>query len=105
MRQVGVLAAPGLIALRDGSAGMIDRLAEDHANARFLAEALAELDGIAVARATSRSRRAGRLDPGRVAHELRASSGSSATAPRSSTRSRAAASSWSVHARTARSGP
>jgi threonine aldolase len=34
MRQVGVLAAPGLIALRDGSAGMIDRLAEDHENAR-----------------------------------------------------------------------
>jgi len=35
MRQVGVLAAPGLIALRDGSAGMIERLAEDHANAQI----------------------------------------------------------------------
>jgi threonine aldolase len=46
MRQVGVLAAPGLIALRDGPAGMIDRLAEDHANARRLAEGLAELPGV-----------------------------------------------------------
>jgi len=47
MRQVGVLAAPGLIALRDGPAGMIERLADDHANARRLAEGLAELPGIA----------------------------------------------------------
>ena len=46
MRQVGVLAAPGLIALRDGPAGMIERLAEDHLNARRLAEGLAGLDGI-----------------------------------------------------------
>jgi threonine aldolase len=46
MRQVGVLAAAGLVALRDGPAGMIDRLAEDHANARRLAEALSAMDGI-----------------------------------------------------------
>jgi threonine aldolase len=46
LRQVGVLAAPGLVALRDGSAGMIERLAEDHANARRLADGLAGLDGI-----------------------------------------------------------
>lgn len=46
MRQVGVLAAPGLIALQDGPRGMIERLAEDHANARRLAEALAHMDGI-----------------------------------------------------------
>ena len=46
MRQVGILAAAGLVALRDGDAGMIDRLAEDHANARFLAEALADTPGI-----------------------------------------------------------
>lgn len=46
MRQVGIVAAAGLIALRDGPAGMIDRLAEDHANARRLAEALASLPGI-----------------------------------------------------------
>ena len=46
MRQVGVIAAPGLIALREGPAGMIERLAEDHANARRLAEGLAELPGV-----------------------------------------------------------
>ena len=46
MRQVGVLAAAGLIALRDGSAGMIDRLAEDHQNARRLANGLASLPGV-----------------------------------------------------------
>ncbi len=46
LRQVGVLAAPGLIALRDGSSGMIDRLAEDHANARRLADGLAGIPGI-----------------------------------------------------------
>jgi threonine aldolase len=65
MRQVGILAAAGLVALRDGDAGMIDRLAEDHANARFLAEALAEIPGVLspgdVAQPTGE-----RLDPGRV---------------------------------------
>ncbi len=39
MRQVGVLAAAGLIALEDGPL----RLGEDHANARLLAEALARI--------------------------------------------------------------
>jgi threonine aldolase len=42
MRQTGVLAAAGLIALDR----MVDRLAEDHANARTLAEGLAELPGV-----------------------------------------------------------
>jgi threonine aldolase len=42
MRQVGVLAAAGLIALDE----MVDRLAEDHANARTLAEGLSELPGV-----------------------------------------------------------
>src|SRR5690242_13193913 len=42
MRQVGVLAAAGLIALDH----MIDRLAEDHSNARTLAEGLSELPGV-----------------------------------------------------------
>jgi threonine aldolase len=42
MRQVGVLAAAGLIALDK----MVDRLAEDHVNARTLAEGLAELPGV-----------------------------------------------------------
>lgn len=42
MRQVGVLAAAGLIALDR----MVDRLADDHANARTLAEGLSELPGV-----------------------------------------------------------
>ncbi len=46
MRQVGVLAAAGLVALRDGPAGMIDRLADDHANARRLADGLAVMPGV-----------------------------------------------------------
>ena len=46
MRQVGILAAAGLIALRDGPSGMIERLADDHANARTLASALASMPGI-----------------------------------------------------------
>jgi threonine aldolase len=46
MRQVGILAAAGLVALRDGPAGMIDRLADDHANARRLATALSAMPGI-----------------------------------------------------------
>jgi threonine aldolase len=44
MRQAGVLAAAGLIALEDGPA----RLAEDHANARLLAEALKNTEGVAI---------------------------------------------------------
>jgi threonine aldolase len=46
MRQVGILAAAGLIALRDGPDGMIERLAEDHANARRLAEGIAGMPGL-----------------------------------------------------------
>jgi threonine aldolase len=46
MRQVGVLAAAGLVALRDGADGMIDRLAEDHVNARRLANGIADLPGL-----------------------------------------------------------
>jgi threonine aldolase len=44
MRQAGVIAAAGLVALQT----MTDRLAEDNARARRLAEALAEIDGIAI---------------------------------------------------------
>jgi threonine aldolase len=65
MRQVGVIAAPGLIALRDGAAGMIERLAEDHANARRLAEAIAELPGIASPGDIAQPE-PGPLDPDRV---------------------------------------
>jgi threonine aldolase len=46
MRQAGVLAAAGLVALQDGDTGMIDRLAEDHANAARLASALSETPGV-----------------------------------------------------------
>lgn len=44
MRQVGILAAAGLLALRDGPS----RLAEDHRNAAFLAEELGAMEGIVV---------------------------------------------------------
>jgi len=44
MRQAGVLAAAGLIALEDHPR----LLARDHANARFLAEALGKVPGIAI---------------------------------------------------------
>ena len=65
MRQAGVLAAPGLLALRDGALGMIERLAEDHANARRLAEGLADLDGIESAGGIAQPA-PGRLDPARA---------------------------------------
>lgn len=44
MRQAGVLAAAGIVALET----MIERLAEDHANARRLAEGLAEISGVVI---------------------------------------------------------
>ncbi len=49
MRQAGVLAAAGIVALET----MVDRLSEDHSNARRLAEGLARLPGIV-------------LDPGHI---------------------------------------
>jgi threonine aldolase len=45
MRQAGVIAAPALVALDT----MVDRLAEDHANARLLGEALGRCRGVRVA--------------------------------------------------------
>ena len=53
MRQTGVLAAAGIVALET----MVDRLAEDHANARRLAQGLARLPGIV-------------LDPGQVSTNI-----------------------------------
>jgi threonine aldolase len=44
MRQAGVLAAAGLIALAEGPG----RLHEDHANAKLLAEALANCEGVSI---------------------------------------------------------
>ncbi len=46
MRQAGVLAAAGLIALADGEGGSIQRLADDHVRARLLAEGLAQQAGV-----------------------------------------------------------
>ena len=43
MRQAGIIAAAGIVALEE----MIDRLAEDHANARRLAEGIAGIPGLA----------------------------------------------------------
>jgi threonine aldolase len=65
MRQAGILAAAGLVALSDGPDGMIERLAEDHANARRLAEALADMDGVVAAGGTAQPT-PGPLDPARV---------------------------------------
>jgi threonine aldolase len=45
MRQVGVLAAAGLVAIES----MIPRLAEDHAHARLLGDALGAVPGLQVA--------------------------------------------------------
>ena len=65
MRQAGILAAAGLLALRDGPEGMIDRLAEDHANARRLADGLSRMDGV-VSPGGIAQPEPGRLDPARV---------------------------------------
>ena len=45
MRQAGVIAAAGIVALET----MIDRLADDHANARKLADGLALIPGLTLA--------------------------------------------------------
>jgi threonine aldolase len=44
MRQAGVIAAAGIVGLTE----MVDRIPEDHANARRLAEGLAEIPGLTV---------------------------------------------------------
>lgn len=44
MRQVGVLAAAGIVALTE----MVDRLVEDHENAKKLARALAQIPGLKI---------------------------------------------------------
>jgi threonine aldolase len=45
MRQAGIIAAAGIVALET----MVDRLAEDHSNARRLAQGLARIKGIRLA--------------------------------------------------------
>ena len=44
MRQAGILAAAGILALKD----MPKRLSEDHANAKRLAELLSQIDGVSI---------------------------------------------------------
>lgn len=44
MRQVGIIAAAGIVALET----MVDRLAEDHSNARKLAQGLSQIPGISI---------------------------------------------------------
>jgi len=44
MRQAGIIAAPGIISLTK----MVDRLAEDHENAKLLADGLSQINGIKV---------------------------------------------------------
>lgn len=44
MRQAGVLAAAGIVAMEE----MVDRLADDHAHAKKLARGLAEIPGISI---------------------------------------------------------
>ncbi|MFQ5945486.1 MAG: beta-eliminating lyase-related protein, partial [Anaerolineae bacterium] len=51
MRQAGILASAGIVALTE----MVDRLADDHANAHRLAEGIAELPGVEIDPATVRT--------------------------------------------------
>ena len=65
MRQVGILAAAGLVALSDGPEGTVKRLAEDHVNARVLAEALTNMKGV-ISPGHNAQPEGDRLDPNRV---------------------------------------
>ncbi|MGI9096740.1 MAG: GntG family PLP-dependent aldolase [Candidatus Limnocylindrus sp.] len=66
MRQVGILAAAGLVALSDGPEGTVQRLADDHVNARRLAEAMTEMPGV-LSPGHIAQPNGERLDPARVA--------------------------------------
>jgi threonine aldolase len=48
MRQAGIIAAAGIVAITE----MVERLADDHVNAKWLAEGLSQLEGIHVDPAT-----------------------------------------------------
>ncbi len=65
MRQVGILAAAGLVALSDGPEGTVKRLAEDHVNARVLAEALTNMKDV-ISPGHNAQPEGDRLDPNRV---------------------------------------
>lgn len=66
LRQVGVLAAAGLVALGDGPDGTVARLAEDHRMAQRLAHGLAAQNGI-VSPGHLAQPTGDLLEPGRVA--------------------------------------
>jgi threonine aldolase len=57
LRQVGIIAAAGLVALSDGPDGTVERLVDDHRRAKRLAEGLGDLPGFS-------------LDPGLVSTNL-----------------------------------
>jgi threonine aldolase len=65
MRQVGILAAAGLVALSDGPEGTVKRLAEDHVNARRLATEIAALPDVSSPGHIAQPE-GERLDPSRV---------------------------------------
>ncbi|RLT49851.1 MAG: hypothetical protein DWI66_01870 [Candidatus Aquidulcis sp.] len=65
MRQVGILAAAGLVALSDGPEGTVKRLAEDHINARRLATEIAALPDV-ISPGHIAQPEGERLDPSRV---------------------------------------
>ena len=65
MRQVGVLAAAGLVALADGPEGTIRRLADDHTNARRLATEISTLADV-LSPGHIAQPEGDRLDPSRV---------------------------------------
>ena len=65
MRQVGILAAAGLVALSDGPEGTVKRLAEDHVNARRLATEIAALPDM-ISPGHIAQPEGERLDPSRV---------------------------------------
>lgn len=44
MRQAGMMAAPGIVALKT----MVDRLTDDHSNAELLAKGLEEVGGLSI---------------------------------------------------------
>lgn len=66
LRQAGVLAAAGLVALQDGPDGTVAHLADDHRRARVLAEALSGQAGI-ISPGHLAQPHGDRLDPERVA--------------------------------------
>jgi len=51
MRQAGIIAASGIVALTT----MVDRISDDHRNARTLAEGIAKIDGLSIALDTVRT--------------------------------------------------